>query len=292
VRRGFVFMLALACGSNTVQPVETAKLGGTTVAVAGTVAIDASLVEAVARKDGKPPRAAVDDLVYDAVLAQGALEKKLDRSAGVHVAERAVLARVVTDRLARDAAAKGPPTDEELAKVSERHWREVDLPEQARVVHAVVMTKDPEKKKRMRAVAEDLRRAVLGAKDEQDFIARAKSVDAQGLEIRPEALTPFVADGRVVAGGQLAKPFVDAAFALSPGETSAIVETQFGLHVIRMLERLPPKLVPNEERRTMFHDEVVAVRAHDAYAALLADQRRRTPVAIDPAADAIMASAR
>lgn len=42
----------------------------------------------------------------------------------------------------------------------------------------------------------------------------------------------------------------------------------------------------------MFRDEVFATRAHDAYAALLADQRRRTPVSIDPAADAIMASAR
>jgi parvulin-like peptidyl-prolyl isomerase len=290
--RALVFLIALACGNSAKPPVETAALGGTTVAVAGAVAIDVSLAEAVARKDGKAPRAAVDDLVYDAVLAQGALEKKLDRSASVRVAERAVLARVVTERLARDAAAKGVPTDEELAKVTERHWREVDLPEQARVVHAVVMTKDPEKKKRMRAVAEDLRRAVLGAKDEQDFIARAKSVDAQGLEIRPEALTPFVADGRVVAGGQLVQSFVDAAFALQLGDTSPIVETQFGLHVIRMLERLPPKLVPKEERRTMFHEEVVAMRAHDAYVALLEDQKRRTPVAIDPAADAIMASAR
>jgi parvulin-like peptidyl-prolyl isomerase len=289
--RALLLPLALACG-NTPTPVQTAALGGTTVAVAGGVAIDVSLVEAVARKDGKAPRAAVDDLVYDAVLAQGAVEKKLDRNASVRVAERAVLARVVTDRLAHDAAAKGAPTDEELAKLSERHWREVDLPEQARVVHAVVMTKDPEKKKRMRAVAEELRRAVVGAKDEQDFIARAKAVDAQGLEIRPEALTPFVADGRIVAGGQLVQPFATAAFALQPGDTSPIVETQFGLHVIRMLERLPPKIVPMEERRTMFQEEVVTIRAHDAYASLLADQRRRTPVTIDPAADAIMASAR
>jgi len=151
-----------------------------------------------------------------------------------------------------------------------------------------VMTKDPEKKKRMRAVADDLRAAVLGAKDVDDFIARAKSVDARGLEIRAEKLPVFVADGRVLEGGELDKTFAAAAFALKPGETSAIVETPFGLHVIRMLDRLPAKQVPLEERRAMFADEVTTMRAHEAYVALLADAKRRAPVVIDPAADALM----
>jgi peptidyl-prolyl cis-trans isomerase C len=50
-----------------------------------------------------------------------------------------------------------------------------------------------------------------------------------------------------VSRGQTVPPFEQAGFALKPGEVSAVVETQFGYHIIKLAELKPSALMPYEE---------------------------------------------
>lgn len=72
-----------------------------------------------------------------------------------------------------------------------------------------------------------------------------------------------------VGRGVFVKPFEEAAFALNPGEMSGIVETQFGLHLLRLDDRNGDQLqvshillmpVPDEEDRRRTSDKMDSIR--------------------------------
>jgi hypothetical protein len=288
----------LGCGD---RPRETAvahaAIGGEIVARVGDIDLPVSLVRAVAGERRITPAAAVTLLVDDALAAKGAEARQLERGTTVLFGKRVVLGRATIDHLRADARAT-PPTDAEVQALSVIHAAEVDTPETLIVVHAVVLRPkeaNPQSEAEAKGVATAIAAAEADATDPADFMARAKAVPHRGVDVVVEQLDPFAASGHVAVAGSTATydpRFVAAATTLtSPGATSAVVESSFGWHVIRLIERRAPNVVPFEERRRLFAEEVYANRGHESLEALEKQLREREPVSLVSGVDDVLAEA-
>ena len=131
--------LALAaCTHDAPAPTPSrGALGGQTVARVGDTEIPTSLVVEVARAKRVSAHAALEALIDDALAAKGA--SLLGRGADVAVVRdlTAFRARLVANRIRDEGRAAGPPTDAEVEELTKQHWRDVDVPEQVRVIHVV-----------------------------------------------------------------------------------------------------------------------------------------------------------
>jgi peptidyl-prolyl cis-trans isomerase C len=103
----------------------------------------------------------------------------------------------------------------------------------ARFSHILIQVKEgadntqkAKAKKKIEAIAGKLKKG-------QDFAELAKSYSEDESSRAVSGDIGWVKIGRTV------KPFEDAAFALNPGEVSGVVETPYGYHLIKMLEKKP-----------------------------------------------------
>ena len=159
-------------------------------------------------------------------------------------------------------------TDEEL-----RTFFEEEGPgEEVRARHILLLYPDQAteaQRDSVRALAEELRdRARAGG----DFEAMAREYsDDPGSAPRGGDLGYF-------DRGTMVGPFEEAAFALEPGEVSDVVETQFGLHVIRSEDR---RRADFDEMADQLRDELKATRTMQAESIFVADLEERAEIRID-----------
>lgn len=95
----------------------------------------------------------------------------------------------------------------------------------------------PETRQKAQNRAEDIRKKALAG---NDFAELARKYSEGPSKSNGGDLGFFTRE-------QMVPPFAEAAFSLKPGETSGVVETAFGYHVIRVTENQPEGTAPFEE---------------------------------------------
>lgn len=122
-------------------------------------------------------------------------------------------------------------TDAEIQAYYDANKSTFEEPEQVRARHILIRVPndgDDAAKAAARAKVEGLLTRVKAGEDFSE-LAKSNSED--------ESNAPRGGDLGFFPRGRMVPPFEDAAFALQPGETSGIVETGFGLHLIKVEER-------------------------------------------------------
>ena len=134
-----------------------------------------------------------------------------------------------------------PPTDAELKDYYDKNPNEFSG---VRAAHVLIRPDgfDEDSKKKARAKAEDIMKQ---ARAGTDFAELVKQHSADGSAQQGGDLGFFTRE-------RMVPQFSAAAFALQPGQISDVVETQFGFHVIKVLERKDVKFEEATERLRAF----------------------------------------
>jgi hypothetical protein len=240
-------------------------------------------------------------------IVLGSVPGDIARTQGLSLGEarRAMLddARVAEVAVARGLAARDEATwaaTTALARAELRAvWRTAESEgdvrpterDKLRVIHAVVQRSAGASEARMRDIAEAVRSAVEGARNAGDFEAGCKRVAREYPAIRVERLPPFDATGASEDGASVFDvDFVAAAWDLrAPGDTSDAAKSQFGWHVIRLLERIAGQISEPPSRE--FREAVFELRARRELRAILRRKRLQALPEEWSGAESVMAEA-
>ena len=133
------------------------------------------------------------------------------------------------------------PADAELERLYNQNKESYRTPERVKVRHILLKTtgKAPEEDAKIKAKAEGLLKQIKSGADFAE-LAKKNSEDPGSADKGGEYPD-------WVTRGQTVPEFEKAAFSLNPGQTSDLVKTQYGYHILQVLQKEPARLRPFTE---------------------------------------------
>ena len=183
-------------------------------------------------------KAAKDFMLYKALAAQGQ-KQGLDKSAEVQklleMNQHRVLGSIyLTDYLDNLKLPDFSAVAEEEYKLNRKQF---DRPETVKAQHILIAFEGDEEKSKLKA--QKVREEVVAAKQSFAELAKEYSTDASAQQNGGDL--GFFDKKTMVA------EFTEAAFSLDTGAVSQPVKTQFGWHIIQVLDQKAPRTIPFAE---------------------------------------------
>jgi len=172
--------------------------------------------------------------------------------------EQLLIAKVIDTEIGPKVSVTPKDVDDFYAKNPDR-FKEPETIHAQHILILVPKDADAAVKAKAKAEAEAILKQIRAGAD-FGTLAKQKSQDP--------GTAPGGGDLGSFAKGQMVPQFEEAAFKLKPGQVSPVVETPFGFHIIKVLERKPARTVPLEEARPQLTEMLKQQQANqkaDAY---------------------------
>lgn len=163
------------------------------------------------------------------VMAAQAVRNGTDRDPRVKAALEMARDRILSDARLEQIDKENLPTEAAILDYAQAQYKAnpkaFDMPEEVRVRHILLRSQEDNAKGKIEEILKSLK---AGANFEE--LAKVRSQDPGSA--------PKGGDLGFFARGRMVKAFDEAAFALEkPGDLSAVIESQFGFHILKLEER-------------------------------------------------------
>ena len=226
------------------------------------------------------------------LIAQEALKHDLPSRPDVAAQLKRAREEVLFDSYVRKVITPTIVTDAEVRAYWEKNQKEFERPERVKARHIIATPVDQAVVNTSgdNATSDEQALAKIKALAQQLQIAGAGNQTVSPWQFGDIAVK-FSEDGAAPAGGDLGwfergkmvPEFEQAVFELQPGDTSGVVKTQFGYHVIYLEARKPAGIEPLEAVAEDIRKKLLQTRADQLMAALnqlSSDLRRDSAIAI------------
>jgi len=186
--------------------------------------------------DNQKVRQMIADLFVIRQLAADARQAGLDKDPLVSFKVSVNADRALMDSLLDKAVASAakPDFEKSAREIYTANQQRFFEPERVRVSHILIAVKEGRTGEMAKQLAEEVRKQALEGKKSFEELAQEFS-DDKSVKTNKGDLGFFEHD-------RMVKPFADAAFAMhEPGEISPVVESQFGFHIIKFIDRKPER---------------------------------------------------
>ena len=226
--------------------------------------IEQVLVAQQAEKAGVRADEATVDEVFGEVRSvfddEATFEMKLKEDGFTQESLRRHLGRMMAAQQYLDGIREnsGEVTEQDLKRYYEDNAQRLTLPEQVRVRHILITWKPMGKQDDRAFIRESMQPILERARAGEDFAALAREFSDDFATKQMGGDTGFF------HRGQMAPAFEEAAFALEPGEVSDVVETSFGVHIIKLEQRQERELLAYDDIHDQLRDHVRQEKAEAA----------------------------